>query len=92
MNTFEKVFLITRMVPWGVSFVLLYMSLYIKNNWIDTSHQSFFSLVYMGTHSPYPLGTNQKLINKILLKVNHILRNVDKNWNCFFKRIGVYSF
>ena len=23
----------------------------------------------MGTHSPYPLGTNQKLINKILLKV-----------------------
>ena len=25
----------------------------------------------MGTHSPYPLGTNQKLINKILLKVNH---------------------
>ena len=31
----------------------------------------FFSFEYMGTHSPYPLGTNQKLINKILLKVNH---------------------
>ena len=31
----------------------------------------FFSFEYMGTHSPYPLGTKQKLINKILLKVNH---------------------
>jgi len=25
----------------------------------------------VGTHSPHPLGTNQKLFNKILLKVNH---------------------
>jgi len=33
----------------------------------------FLSFLY-GTHSPSPLETNQKLINEILLKVNHRFR------------------